>query len=83
MLSPCIPLLDSEPLNTKRGFELIHSIMKQGNVSFHKALQVIFTTREVNISTARNIITMIDARYTKERRDVVIEMCNQIRRNNE
>lgn len=70
MKEPFIPILNGEIFNTKAGFKLIYNTML-GTKDFNKALRIIFRVRYTNIVTIENIITIIKARYDKEKYDYI------------
>lgn len=72
---PFIPILNEDILNTKAGFKLIYQTMLCTN-DFGKALKIIFKVRYTNIVTAENIITIIKARYDKEKHDYIHAVLN-------
>ena len=75
MRTPFIPFLNSETLNTKAGFKLIYNTML-ATKDFHKALNVIFEVRKHNLICAQNMITMLRAKYNKEKRDYIHAVLN-------
>lgn len=75
MKTPFIPILNSESLNTKAGFKLIYNTML-ATKDFHKALNVIFGVRKHNLMCAQNIITILRAKYNKEKRDYIHAVLN-------
>lgn len=75
MRTPFIPLFNSETLNTKAGFKLIYNTMLTTK-DFHKALNVIFGVRKHNLICAQDMITILRAKYDKEKRDYIHAVLN-------